>query len=821
MDFSEITVLEIGEYVAVPYAGKIFSDLGADVIKLEPPNGDVARRVGPFSSGELDLSASGFFGYLNTGKRSVTVPESSGVFQKILPGIIEEYEVDVILEENLAKYGVDPEGLAERYAELSVISLSGYGATGPWREYEAPDIVAWAESGHMNKMGYPDSPPVRPRIKIGDYWTSHAAIISAMTALLHRDIHGVDGQWMDVSKRDAGVSTMDRFIAGYSWSGATTERSGFGYPKHGSDDASGALYETLDGYITAHPTSAGKWEPFCRDFLDRPELIDDERFKTRHDRRQHTEEVSEIIEEFTSKHEKWELFERFQDAGIASAITSTPKDLVEFDHLQERDFWQTVALPDGTEVTMPGFPFRPGGPDHPVEMTRAPELGEHTEEVFSAIGVDPRALLESSDSSVKVTSTGARNDSDDSTDADSLPLEGIRVVDFSWAYAGPHTTKFMSALGADVVKVESKQKPDSSRTTAAYQYDLEPTSSLSAAYNERNQGKRSLRLDLTTDEGRNVALDLIEEADVLIENYSPTFMDRVELAYEDVEHVNPELVYISMPGLAKSGPAKSYRTYGLSLQSLVGLDFISGFPADPPTTAGFSLPDPTAGYVGSITVLSGLYHRYLTGSGVFIEVPQLEMMASLLHKPLMEYMFTEELPERIGARDEDERYVQGVYPCMGDDRWVVLAIESNNQWDQFCRVIGRTELIDRFDSQYSRLANHDEIDDVISEWTIERSREEVRELLRMRDIPVGIVADEEDLVEYDPQLRVREYFTEHEIPGVGEATFQGLPFKMQKASIGFPKRAPQFGEHSEEVLAEWLGYSTDEIQEKEEQGALY
>lgn len=821
MDFSEITVLEIGEYVAVPYAGKIFSDVGADVIKLEPPDGDIARRVGPFRDGELDLSASGFFGYLNTGKKSVTIPESPGVFREILHGIIEEYTVDILLEEDLSDYGIDPEALANEYEDLSVISVSGFGATGPWKEYETPDIVAWAESGHMNKMGYPDSPPVRPRIKIADYWTSHASVISALTALLHRDVHDVGGQWIDVSKREAGVSTMDRFIAGYSWSGATTQRSGFGYPEHGSDDASGALYKAKDGYITAHPTSAGKWEPFCRDFLDRPELIDDERFETRHDRRQHVEEVSEIIEEYTSKHEKWDLFERFQEAGIASAITSTPKDLVEFEHLQEREFWQTVPLPDGTEVTMPGFPFRPGGPEYPVEMERAPELGEHTESVFDAIDIEPKAFLEPTDAGSSLSSSGDNAAVASPEEADTLPLDGIKIIDFSWAYAGPHTTKFMSALGADVVKVESKQKPDSSRTTAAYQYDLEPTSSLSAAYNERNQGKRSLRLDLTTEEGRNVALDLIEEADVLIENYSPTFMDRVELAYEDVKDINPELIYISMPGLAKSGPAKSYRTYGLTLQSLVGLDYISGFPDDPPTTAGFSLPDPTAGYVGSITVLSGLYHRYLTGSGIFIEVPQLEMTASLLHKPLMEYLFTEELPDRIGARDEDDRFVQGVYPTEGDDRWVVIAIESNQEWERFCRLVGQSELIDEYNSQYARLENHNRVDEVISEWTSRRSREEVREFLRSRDIPVGIVSDEEDLVEYDPQLRVRDYFTEHDIPGVGEETFQGLPFNLQKATIGFPSRAPQFGEHSAEVLKEWLGYSSGEVEEKEEAGALY
>lgn len=824
MDLGELTVVEFGEYVAVPYAGKLFSDLGADVIKLEPPAGDVARHIGPFVDDESSPDNSEFFGYLNTGKRSVTVPPNGASRRRLLCDIIETYDVDLLLESSLSESGIDPKALDNKYPQLSVISLSGFGATGPWQEYDAPDFVAWAESGHMNKMGYPDSPPMRPRIKTADFWAGQACVISGVSAVLNRDIQDGNGQYVDVSKREAAVSTMDRFIAGYSWSGATSERSGGGYPKHDGQPASQTIYETKDGYISVRV----KWDVFCTEFLDRPELADDERFSTRAARNENNEEVTQIIEEYTSQFGKWELFEKFQNGGIAAGITATPADVFEFDHLHEREFWQETPVPSGEVVTMPGFPFRPGGPDQPVSMDRAPRLGEHTDEVYDSLGYDESFFVETAGRDDSAESIQSGDDSVSEADTTEYPvitrpLEGVKVLDFTWVYAGPHTTKYLAALGADVVKVESKQKPDSTRLSACYGMETHETASVSSSYNERNQGKRSMQLDLTNERGRELALELMKEADVVVENYSPDFMSRIDLDYDRIKEANPEIVYLSMPGMASSGPAKNYRAYGMTIQSMIGLDYLSGFPDDPPTTTGHSWPDPTAGYMGILSVLFGLYHREQTGEGLMIELPQFEMAASLMFKPLMEYANNDRIAERTADRDEDYRYVQGVYPAAGDDEWVVVGIETTEQWQALCGVIDRPELVadERFSSQSARLQHHDEIDAVLREWTSERSQEEVRDRLQTNGVPAGIVANERDLMDYDPQLRAREYFTTQQTAEVGERRFQGVPFKMSESNVGFATRAPTFGEHTVDVLSDWLGYADAEIQELEEEKALY
>jgi crotonobetainyl-CoA:carnitine CoA-transferase CaiB-like acyl-CoA transferase len=823
MDLGELTVVEFGEYVAVPYAGKLFSDLGADVIKLEPPAGDVARYIGPFVDDDPSPDNSEFFGYLNTGKRSVAIPPNCSSQRRLLCDIIAEFDVDLLLESSLAECGIDPEALDDEFPQLSVISLSGFGATGPWQEYEAPDFVGWAESGHMNKMGYPDSPPIRPQIKTVDFWAGQACVISGLGALLNRDIQGGTGQFVDVSKREAAVSTMDRFIAGYSWSGATSERSGGGYPKHDGQPPSQTIYQTKDGYISVRV----KWDEFCTEFLDRPELAEDDRFSTRAARNENNKEVTQIIEEYTSQFEKWELFEKFQEGGIAAGITATPADVFEFDHLHERDFWQETPVPSGSMVTMPGFPFRPGGPEQPVTMNRAPRLGEHTAEVYEAIGYDESFVIETAgqDDGYQKVSKGTSADYDDPEDYPmiSRPLEGVKVLDFTWVYAGPHTTKYLAALGADVVKVESKQKPDSTRLSACYGMETHETASVSASYNERNQGKRSMQLDLTNERGRELALELMKEADVVVENYSPDFMSRIDLDYGRIKQANPEIVYLSMPGMASSGPAKNYRAYGMTIQSMIGLDYLSGFPDDPPTTTGHSWPDPTAGYMGILSVLFGLYHREQSGEGLMIELPQFEMATSLMFKPLMEYANNDRIAKRTADRDEDNRYVQGVYPAQGDDSWVVVGIETTTQWRSLCHVIEQPELAsdERFASHYDRLQHHDEIDEIIQDWTRDRAKEEVRDRLQTKGVPAGIVADERDLMEYDPQLRARDYFTTQQTAEVGERRFQGVPFRMSESNVGFATRAPTFGEHTTEVLTDWLGYTDAEIQGLEDENALY
>lgn len=826
MKLSDCTVLEIGEYVSAPYAGKILSDLGATVVKVEPPRGDVARQVGPFVDDEPGLERSGFFGYLNTGKRSVTLPRNA-VAPRVVRDLVDAHAVDLVIGDIQAfdAYKIDPKALSNGSDQLSVVSISGFGATGPFSQEDAPDLIAWAESGQMNKTGYPDDPPTRPRIKSTDYWAGQTACLSGLNALLGRDLQGTDGQFVDVSKREAAISSMEHYISGYSWSGESSERTGSGYGDQGEEFGFPTIFEAADGYFSAAVTTPGVWEAFCQHILERPELIEDERFATQDARQQHLPEVQELVAGYTKNHNKWELFEEFQELGAPSAVTTMPEEVLDFDHLQERNFWQDVPLSNGDTVTMPGFPFRPGGPDHPVEMDRAPQLGEHADEIFAPLEYDPTTLASTSFSGEQTEEDTGRSSvaETDLGGNGTLPLEGIKVLDFTWVFAGPTAGKYLAALGADVVKIESENKPDLVRNGWGYA-DFDPTENqnVSAYFNEHNQGKREINLNLNSERGQELARELASEADVWMESYAPGFLDSVGLTYEDIQEVNPEIVYLSMPGWATTGPAKNHRSFGLNLQSMAGMDAISGHPDAQPTTAGFSWPDPTAGYMGAIAVTAGLYHQHHAGESTYIELPQFEMTVSFLHKPMMEQAMNDHAPERVGNRDEDNRYIQGAYECTGEDNWAVIAVKTDAQWKRLCEAIGRPELVDdeRFESQYDRLRNHDAVDEVIEAWTRERSREEVRQRLQNRDVPAGIVANEQDLMDYDPQLRVRSYFSEHDHPDVGTQRYQGVPFKMEGCDVRFRSAAPQFGEHTEEVLSEWLDMPVEEVKEKREAGVL-
>ncbi|RQH02475.1 CaiB/BaiF CoA transferase family protein [Natrarchaeobius oligotrophus] len=384
------TVLEVGDYVAVPYAGKLLGDCGADVIKVEPPDGDSARRVPPFVDGD-GRSESASFGYLNTSKRSVTLSPSSDRAPELLEDAIETLEIDLVLESRLDDYGIDGRTLQERDDGLTVVSVSGFGSDGPFAEFSGPEIVAMAESGQMNKMGYPDEPPLRPRVKSADFWAGQHAAIGGLAALLVRDLQNGCGQYVDVAARDVAITYMEGFLAGYSWSGEPTERTGLGYPDQDGQPGLPALYEAADGYVSAAVSDA-RWDAFCEDVLERPELTEDDRFATPEARLENLPAMREVVESYTGQRGKWELFEEFQDNGIPCGIVQTPTELLEFEHLRERGFWTDLELPNGETVTVPGSPFRVDGSQLPMDAP--PALGEDND-LYDELGLDRDRLAAS------------------------------------------------------------------------------------------------------------------------------------------------------------------------------------------------------------------------------------------------------------------------------------------------------------------------------------------------------------------------------------------------------------------------------------------
>lgn len=377
-----ITVLEIGEYITIPYAGRLLAEAGASIFKAEPPEGDVTRRLPPFIEDVPDLDASAYFAFLNAGKLSITLRRNSTIAPSLIQTIVETHDVDVIISDTLDLYGIDGESLAEYFPNLSVISVSGFGENGPFGDFLAPDIIAMAESGNMNKMGYPERPPTRPRIPSADFWTGQYVALTALATVLGVTLQSSEGQYVEISKREAAMTTAEGTFTAYSYSGEVTERTGDGYANQDGQPGIPAIFQTADGYISAAVTGAG-WHSFCTDVTERAELLDDPRFETRENRLKNLDKIRNVVEDYTIERKKWDLFEEFQEAGIPAGVASTPADVLDFNHLKERSFWEKLTLPEGHSITAPGSPMKVDG--ERLDLDEVPSLGEHNPKVYGPL----------------------------------------------------------------------------------------------------------------------------------------------------------------------------------------------------------------------------------------------------------------------------------------------------------------------------------------------------------------------------------------------------------------------------------------------------
>ena len=388
------------------------------------------------------------------------------------------------------------------------------------------------------------------------------------------------------------------------------------------------------------------------------------------------------------------------------------------------------------------------------------------------------------------------------------PLEGIRVVDFCWVLAGPLGTRILANFGADVIRVESLARPDNMRVRPA----PAGVQSLDHGYwfNDVNTGKRSVSLDLGTEEGRRIALDLIAEADVVTNNYRPGVLDRIGLGYEVARERNPGVVYLHMPGCGAQGPWAQRATMGGLLTAAAGFNVQMGFPGRPPRGLGVALPDFSSPYLLASSVLAALDDRATTGEGREITLNQLSSAISFLGVDWLAYTSSGIPP--VPRRNRHPDYCpHGVYPASGDDRWIAIAVEGDEEWASLCTLIGRAELAsdERFASHEARKAREDEVDAIVGVWTAGLDAWEAADVVQARGIAAAAVEDLRDMLTRDPHLsRHYQRVTQPGPPEI-ELTIDGEAIHLDGADQRL-SRAPIFGEHTESVLKELLGLSDDE-----------
>jgi len=399
-----------------------------------------------------------------------------------------------------------------------------------------------------------------------------------------------------------------------------------------------------------------------------------------------------------------------------------------------------------------------------------------------------------------------------------LPLEGYRIIDFGWAAAAPRATCLLADMGAEVIKVETRKRPDPVRFGPD---NLQRDPEMDPLFHSINRNKLGILLNLTTSKGIDLIKRLVRISDVVVENFSPGVMERFGLGYGELRKIKPEIIMVSFPGVGQEGPLSDVVTYGPSLASLAGLDSLVGYEGERVLGMQQAYADINAALHGAFAVQIALYHRDKYGEGQRIEVAQIEALLSTMPEPIMEYTMTGRV---LGTQGNTNRVmaIHNNYPCKGEDKWVSIAILTEEEWAAFCKAIGDPPWTKReeFADSYKRFLNRKELDKLIGEWTREKTSYEVMEILQKAGVAAAPCADTEERY-FDPHLQERQNIVEVEHPATGVDFIPNVVCKLSETPGEIRRPAPMLGEHNDYVYGELLGLSKEEVEKLAEEKVIY
>ena len=400
------------------------------------------------------------------------------------------------------------------------------------------------------------------------------------------------------------------------------------------------------------------------------------------------------------------------------------------------------------------------------------------------------------------------------------PLDGVRIVDFTWAWAGPYATLLLAMLGAEVIKVESHRRLDHTRLRSLMTGPMMGGPNQSNVFNDINLNKLSLTLNLTRARAIEIAKRLVKVSDVVIQNMRPGVMERLGLGYEVLREVRPDIIMLSSSAVGTTGPERTYVGYAPTFAAHSGLAYVSGHTDGTPSTLTGAI-DTRVGTTAAFAILAALNYRQRTGKGQYIDLSSAAAISCLVGDVLMDYTMNRRVRERDGNNDE-VMAPHGCYPCRGEDHWVTIAVSGEEEWQAFCNAIGGPDWTDdrMFADAASRRQYQSELDRLVAEWTRQHTDYEVMEVLQS----VGIAAMPTfsgGMIPRDPHLKERGILAEVEHPEIGKRMVVGPPWRLSATPARIPRAAPLIGEHNRYVLGEMLGMSRDEIDRLVEEDVVY
>jgi crotonobetainyl-CoA:carnitine CoA-transferase CaiB-like acyl-CoA transferase len=392
------------------------------------------------------------------------------------------------------------------------------------------------------------------------------------------------------------------------------------------------------------------------------------------------------------------------------------------------------------------------------------------------------------------------------------PLEGVKVLSFGRALAGPFAAMLLSDLGAEVVKIEEPQNGDTARRNGPF------IDGLGSYFLSVNRGKKSITFDLRNEQAKKTVIELTKRADILIENFRPGVMARLGLDYEAIRNHNPEIIYASISGFGQKGPYAHRPAFDMLAQGMGGTVSITGEPGSPPTRVGYSIGDMGASMFAVMAILAALHEVKSSGEGQWIDVAMVDSQVALCENACARYFATGKVPRPFGSRHPLLTPFQ-VFPTK--DGYIVLIAAREGEWEKFCRAIGEEGWItdERFRSNEARLRNYAEYEQTMNEMMRTRTTEEWMGLFDAHDIMCGPVNNIEQVVQ-DPHIRERDMVLEVEHSRLGTLKVTGTPMKFSRTACRIEKASPELGEHTTDVLSTWLGLTERDIQNLRESKAI-
>lgn len=845
-----VRVIEVADELG-EYCGLLLAGLGAEVIKIEPLEGSPTREIGPFVGDESNPEKSIFFWSYNRGKKSVVLDIESDEGRTLFLKLLEQS--DVFLDSTNSQFARKlkfEKSINELFPKLITARITPFGDTGPWKDFKGSDLIHLALGGvmmncgyDMNKAGQYELPPIAPQIWHSYHITAEWVAVGIAAALVSRQ-HTHLGQDLSCAVHEAVAKNTELDLMSWIMRRAPLFRQ---TARHAAEEPNpvASISATKDQRWNM------TWGVSARDkakiipFLERYGMAEGLQLSSQSgDLNARSTPGSagmdpdsilmlEAIRQFVARYDYKDLpWKEAQDAGLLWAPVRKPHENAEDEHWLQRNTFSDIEHPElGRSFRYPTSKWLSTATQWQVGQ-RAPLLGEHTQEVNAMADCRKSRPVPA----LPKTATEAKR----SVSGKPFPLQGIKILDFSWFLASAGGTRILASLGAESIKVEWKENPDTrlaamapvggraARTQARQPLQGVTDADMGGQFNNKNAGKRGMSLNIRHPLGLSIAKELVRQSDIVAEGFSPGVLDRLGLGYEVLKKIKPDIIYVQQSGMGSQGQYGRFRTVGPIAASFSGTTEMSGLPEPAaPAGWGYSYLDWVGAYGFALATLGAIHHRNNTGEGQWIDASQCEAGIFQTATSILDWSANQRVWTRYGNRSPYKAAApHGAYRCLGEDRWIAIACFDPDEWSAFLKVSGLSELRDdaRFKTLASRLLHQDELDACVTSWTLKQDAFQCMENLQRAGVPAGVCQTAADRYDHDPQLRELNWLTEVTGSKIGQWPVVEFPVKMSAtpayAGGVIDRGAPCYGEDNEHVLSQMLGYSASEIQDLIAQGVI-